>query len=241
MPLPISYAILLLLTAYLGVYVGIYSWSVVWLREFLPRYGIFSPRGCCCLELTRTYFLSGLPWCLLGYSQYRNLEVIQVADHLGVYGVSFLIILHVNPQARKFCCGSCRSLEGSVEELPWELALITSLLMGLTWIYGAALLDPAIISGRENVRAEWGWSSRVDQAVKWDPTFRDKTMQRFDRLMVRDRCRSGDLARSGHALPFRTGKGISTAIDGLGRSRQRRRSSSEVPRCGSIPTGGRIC
>ena len=40
-PLPISYGILLLLTAYLGVYVGLYSISLVWLRELIPRYGIF--------------------------------------------------------------------------------------------------------------------------------------------------------------------------------------------------------
>jgi apolipoprotein N-acyltransferase len=93
-PLPISYGILLLLTAYLGVYVGVYALSVVWLRELIPRYGIFfAPCAWVGLELLRTYAFSGLPWCLLGYSQYRQIELIQIADHLGVYGVSFLIVL----------------------------------------------------------------------------------------------------------------------------------------------------
>src|SRR3712207_4984767 len=40
-PLPISYGILLLLTAYLGLYVGLYGMSLVWLRELIPRYGVF--------------------------------------------------------------------------------------------------------------------------------------------------------------------------------------------------------
>ena len=45
------------------------------------------------LELARTHLFSGFPWALLGYSQYRSLPVIQVADLTGVYGISFLIVL----------------------------------------------------------------------------------------------------------------------------------------------------
>ena len=60
----------------------------------VPRYGQFAaPCLWVALELLRTYVLSGLPWSLLGYSQYRQLDVIQIADHLGVYGVSFLVVL----------------------------------------------------------------------------------------------------------------------------------------------------
>lgn len=44
------------------------------------------------LEYIRSYFLSGFPWMLLGYSQYKNLPVIQIAEFFGVYGVSFVII-----------------------------------------------------------------------------------------------------------------------------------------------------
>jgi apolipoprotein N-acyltransferase len=185
-PLPISYAILLLLTAYLGVYVGIYSWSVVWLREFLPRYGFFfAPSIWVALELLRTYFLSGLPWCLLGYSQYQNLEVIQIADHLGVYGVSFLVIL-ANLTGAELLLWLMPFVRGvRPKKLPWELALITSLLLGLTWTYGSSLLKPATSAvAKMSVRVGLV-QPNVDQAVKWDPTFRDETMQRFDRLTNR--------------------------------------------------------
>ena len=45
------------------------------------------------LEFVRTFLLTGFPWQLLGYSQYRNLHLIQISDIFGVYGVSFLIAL----------------------------------------------------------------------------------------------------------------------------------------------------
>ena len=44
------------------------------------------------MEYCRATLLGGMPWCLLGYSQYRVLPLIQAADVAGVYGVSFLII-----------------------------------------------------------------------------------------------------------------------------------------------------
>ena len=44
------------------------------------------------LEYIRTYFLTGFPWMLIGYSQFKFTEIIQVAEFTGVYGVSFLII-----------------------------------------------------------------------------------------------------------------------------------------------------
>jgi apolipoprotein N-acyltransferase len=45
------------------------------------------------LEYARAHLFTGFPWCLLGYSQYEHLSVIQIADLVGVYGVSFFIVL----------------------------------------------------------------------------------------------------------------------------------------------------
>ncbi|MDR1784506.1 MAG: apolipoprotein N-acyltransferase [Endomicrobium sp.] len=44
------------------------------------------------LEYVRTYLLTGFPWMLIGYSQFKFTEIIQIAEFTGVYGVSFLII-----------------------------------------------------------------------------------------------------------------------------------------------------
>ena len=34
----------------------------------------------------------GFPWAVLGYTQYNNLELIQISNILGVYGISFFIV-----------------------------------------------------------------------------------------------------------------------------------------------------
>ena len=94
MPLAASYAVMVLLTAYLGAYVALYAAGYGWLKRAAPSLLFLTAPGLwVSLELLRTYFLSGLPWVLLGYSQYRWLTIIQFADHTGVYGVSFLIVL----------------------------------------------------------------------------------------------------------------------------------------------------
>ena len=46
-----------------------------------------------CLEYLRAHLLSGFGWALLGYSQYLNLPIIQIADLWGAYGVSFLVMM----------------------------------------------------------------------------------------------------------------------------------------------------
>lgn len=43
-------------------------------------------------EYLRGWIISGLPWALLSYSQWKNLIVIQIADLTGCYGVSFFVM-----------------------------------------------------------------------------------------------------------------------------------------------------
>ncbi|HSA62384.1 MAG TPA: apolipoprotein N-acyltransferase [Nitrospiraceae bacterium] len=182
-PLPISYAILLLLTAYLGLYVGLYCLATVWLREIIPRYGIFfAPCFWVALELLRTYVLSGLPWCLLGYSQYRELDLIQIADHTGVYGVSFLIVL-VNLALAELLLWMMPFFRGFHPlKLPWELLTTSAMLMVLSWVYSSSVLTDDHVKRPKAFLTVGVVQPNIDQAVKWDAAYRDETMQRFDRL-----------------------------------------------------------
>ena len=183
-PLAISYGIMLLLTAYLGLYVGLYSAGAVWFRTMIPRYGHFAfPCLWVTLELIRTYALSGLPWGLLGYSQYRQIEIIQIADHMGVYGVSFLIVL-VNVALAEFLMWLMPLFRGFLPaRLPWELAAMAALLMTLSWEYGLATLSETPFSDIPRSSISVGVvQPNVDQAVKWDTAYREQTLARFDRL-----------------------------------------------------------
>ncbi len=95
---------LILLVLYLSIYFGIFGLLVksFWERSkshIAHPHGrilldiFFPPVLWVTLEYLRTHLLTGFGWALLGYSQYLNLRVIQIADITGVYGVSFLIVL----------------------------------------------------------------------------------------------------------------------------------------------------
>lgn len=45
------------------------------------------------LEWLRSQFAVGFPWGILGYSQTSHLPIIQISSLIGVYGVSFLIVM----------------------------------------------------------------------------------------------------------------------------------------------------
>lgn len=182
-PEPISYAILLLLTAYLGLYVALYSLAFVWLRELIPRYGIFfAPCFWVALEFFRTYLLSGLPWCLLGYSQYRELDLIQVADLTGVYGVSFLVVL-VNVALAELIVWIMPFFRGfHPAKLPWELLTTAAACMVLSWFYSSAVLSDRDVKQPYPSITVGVVQPNIDQAVKWDASFREETMRRLDRL-----------------------------------------------------------
>jgi apolipoprotein N-acyltransferase len=45
------------------------------------------------LEFARAHLLTGFAWYFLGHSQYRWLELIQISDLVGAYGVSFVIAM----------------------------------------------------------------------------------------------------------------------------------------------------
>ena len=183
-PLAISYGLLLLLAAYLGLYVGLYAAGGVWFRNLIPRYGFFVfPCLWVTLELIRTYALSGLPWGLLGYSQYRQIEIIQIADHMGVYGVSFLIVM-VNVALAEFLTWLMPLFRRfRPARLPWELAATAVLLVALSWEYGLATLSETPFSDIPRSSISVGVvQPNVDQAVKWDTAYREETLARFNRL-----------------------------------------------------------
>ena len=90
----------ILLIAYLAVYFGFFGIIISSLVPALPTGRQASsivlfliPSVWVILEYVRSHVLTGFGWALLGYSQYLNLPIIQIADIFGVYGVSFVIMM----------------------------------------------------------------------------------------------------------------------------------------------------
>ncbi|MCY4133086.1 MAG: apolipoprotein N-acyltransferase [Nitrospira sp.] len=176
-PLPISIVLMLVLAGYLGLYVGLYAWGVVRLEQ---RWGagawIAAPCLWVSLEYVRTYAFSGLPWGLLGYSQFQWLSLIQIANITGVYGVSFLIVL-VNVSLF-FLFRRVRTENPQRRSRPWvPLAWTAAAILGV-WLYGLSQLHvpPADSLNVGIVQAN------IDQAHKWDTAYRAETLKRYRRL-----------------------------------------------------------
>ena len=83
-----------LLVGYLSLFPAAFAAAVaVAVRRFGARGLLLSPAAWVATELARTLFFGGFPWALVGYTQTTVLPVAQSASVVGVYGVSFLVVL----------------------------------------------------------------------------------------------------------------------------------------------------
>jgi apolipoprotein N-acyltransferase len=90
----VTFGGMILLVIYLAVYFGIFGLIVsVFSLQSSAFSLLFLPSAWVILEYIRSYLFTGFPWALLGYSQYLNLPIIQLADITGAWGVSFLVML----------------------------------------------------------------------------------------------------------------------------------------------------
>jgi apolipoprotein N-acyltransferase len=162
--------ITLLLCAYLALYPAVFGAAAVHIRKNHPSlFFIAAPALWTALELARTYVFSGFPWSLLGYTQYRALPVVQIADITGVYGISFLIVL-VNAALAEFITDKKR--------YPGLIIALAGMLFVLG--YGSMKLRLP-----EQQRAGMKISvvqGNIEQDKKWDPAFQGETMAVYKKL-----------------------------------------------------------
>ncbi len=177
---------LTLLCLYLGLYVGGFTWLI----KRLDPPGVIMPiMGACLwvgLEYIRTHAFTGFPWGVLGYSQYSNQTLVQIADLTGVLGLSFLIVLcnltlaqlvlHLgrSPASRK---NSWRSIS---TVLCYTLVLVVAAL-----IYGRLRIP--VIDGLIQAAPKPKISviqGNIRQDLKWDKTFKDGTIEKYGSLSL---------------------------------------------------------
>ena len=93
LPLWLSITILLLFSLYLGLYFGLFGYLTRFIttKTALPL-PFITPLLWVSLEYLRAHLLTGFPWVSLGYSQYKFLSIIQIADITSFLGISFLIV-----------------------------------------------------------------------------------------------------------------------------------------------------
>ena len=82
------------LSAYLATYmVAFVAISRVAVHRLSLPLVLVGPVVWTSLEYLRAHLLTGFAWYFLGHSQYRWLELIQISDLVGAYGVSFVIVM----------------------------------------------------------------------------------------------------------------------------------------------------
>ncbi|NVN98227.1 MAG: apolipoprotein N-acyltransferase [Geobacteraceae bacterium] len=186
LPLPVSLSLTLLMAAYLALYPAA-AISLSRLAELRSIPLIFSfPFIWVALEYLRAYLFSGLPWASLGYSQFRTLPLIQIADITGVYGVSFLV-LTVNI----FLFQLWRWIRGKDGATYPILATVVAVpLFLLTIFYGFISLNKGEHGKEIKVALAQG---NIPQDVKWDPAFQEETVAIYERLSRRSKGTGADL------------------------------------------------
>ncbi|MBI4589990.1 MAG: apolipoprotein N-acyltransferase [Candidatus Rokubacteria bacterium] len=179
----VSLLILLLLSLYVALYLGMFSVGWVWLRPASALGQVlFAASLWVVLEFVRTYLLTGFPWAFLAYTQSRNLPLIQIASVTGMYGVSFVVVL-VN-------AAIALALRPGRAGAALAPALAASLALLVTLAYGAWTLSRAEPARGFRIAVVQG---NIDQGVKWDPAFRGATLATYERLSREAAERGADL------------------------------------------------
>jgi len=181
-PLPISIALMFLLTVYLGLFVGLYAWGFVWMEQRWANVAwILAPCLWVSLEFLRTYAFSGLPWGLLGYSQFQWLPIIQIADITSVYGVSFIIVLANVALFLLFRWILAKVKIRATLLRPWHPLAAAIVVILVVWLYGFFSLSSSRFSGAPTLNVGVV-QANIDQARKWDTAYRVDTLERYARL-----------------------------------------------------------
>jgi apolipoprotein N-acyltransferase len=121
------------------------------------------------LEYVRAHIFTGFPWGLLGYTQYTNIDLIQIADIAGVYGVSFVLVVF-NIAVFSHISRDKRRILHMVGALILILAAIT---------YSKYKLDNCLAWGSPRIAVVQG---NIPQEAKWDPGYADEIIKTYSDL-----------------------------------------------------------
>lgn len=184
-PLIISVLILVCLSLYLALYPAVFSMLFNYLsaKPSVPAV-LTVPVLWVSLEYIRTYALTGFPWSILGYSQYKFLPLVQVADITGVYGVSFLVAA-INGAV--YDITSCRFRRSNNETCSFRRPVTVSIILFILIIiasltYGMGKLNQPFKPGNVKVSVIQG---NIRQDIKWDSSFQRQVIDTYKRLSTR--------------------------------------------------------
>lgn len=171
-PWPLTWLPTMLLAAYLGLYPGLVAGAVAWIAR---RRGegwalLAAPVLWVASEWVRGRLGGGFPWGTLGYSQYRQLTVIQIAELGGVWAVSLVLVAANAALAGCLVLGWRRALVGVGLAALLTAATIGFGLWRLTEPGPPAEVTIALIQ------------PSIEQPLKFDPDHAPRTLAIYEEL-----------------------------------------------------------
>ncbi len=156
---------------YLSTYLGLFGSGLNYVskKSRLPLI-VTAPVIWVSLEYVRSHagFL-GFPWVLMGHSQYHDLPVIQVSAFMGVYGVSFLIVM-VNAAISDVIHNRSKALKP---------ILATIIILGISFVYGLSVIAKGPEGDTVNISIVQG---NIPQEIKWEKKFQKQNLEKHIRL-----------------------------------------------------------
>ena len=170
-PYILSLLIFILLVSILALFWGSFSWLFTVFNSFSSNLSyILVPFIWVSLEYVLTYFLTGFPWCLIGYAQYRNLYLIQIASISGVYGISFIILLFNS------------SFVLSIKEKKWKPFIIAIIIIAIAYFYGFYCLKTSF--KKEEVLRAGVIQGNVPSEINWQELTRKEILNLFNEHLI---------------------------------------------------------
>ncbi len=205
LPLYLCIPLLILLATYLALYPALFAGLATfisrpaWLLFFIPVFWTAS-------EYLRAILFTGFPWELLGYSHYRSLAFIQIADITGIYGISFWLAL-VNTAVLIAGLGFWRQRwqAQSVSKGNIAGAALTALAVsGFLWGYGQIRINAIDRDAGQAPRKKIAvLQGNIDQNKKWNRQFQKATLQTYTALALQaDRDKPDLIVWPETATPF---------------------------------------
>ena len=184
----LSFAVLGLLSAYLSFFIALFCY---FLRKVCVenriQFFLLAPVLWTSFEYLRsTHSKYGFSWLGLGYSQFKNLPVIQLAEWTGVYGISWLILLVNSGLYLSWRCW--REHKQNTFELKegWRILSVTLFVFSLWLVYGTQFLKETLSSTTNRPHIKVGLvQGNVEQFMKWNPIYQNQVIEKYKDLTLK--------------------------------------------------------
>jgi len=162
---------MILLCVYLSIYfvgfgLGVRYFSRRWAPYFVPALWVS-------LEFLRSTLFTGFGWGFLGYSQWRFIPLIQIADLTGVYGVSFLIVFE---NALFYELWRRKEARGRL----FLFVILLNVMLGASLWYGGQKKSEFLNSSK--IFRASVVQGNIPQDIKWDIGRQDEILKKYIRM-----------------------------------------------------------